>query len=699
MAVNQKRLPTTIELERVEVLREREDREDGAEEGLEVGVERAAPGAGAIDGGEPEEVADDDRAEAAVEQAAPRERGRCRPRLRHQPRDRDQPEQQAADDAARRVDLQRRVALHRRDDADGVDGEAERGREREQDPDGVDAAAAAGGDERHAGEGDRRREPVPRVEAFVTREVRHQRHERRQRAEHERNRRRRDEVERVAERDLVQHHARDRRERDARSVTPSDPQRVTAKRREQAERRARRHPSQRRVDERVHAVRDAVARGREVEAPQEDRAEEEGLGRDVPRTRRSRQAARLEGGRHRAADHASPSPRAVCATRGRVRHVLRAACVLLLAVAAASTAARPKLAVVASGLDNPRKLVVGAGGALYVAEAGSGGADKCFGTGANAICVGRSGGVARIVNGRRTRVVSGLVSWANAAGERALGPAAVLTGRGSFDVLLDDDAVKPNGTNALGPDGRTAGDLVSVRPGRAPVVVADFAAFEAAHNPDHGAGPGAKLGNPPIDSDPYAMVRYRGGFAVADAGANDLLWVSPAGKISVLAVFPTQTEKLTPAMAKTLGAPATRRTIPVQSVPSSVAVGPDGAVYVGELTARPFISGIARVWRVVPGRRPAVYASGFTNISDVAFDGRNLLVLEIADHGLYDAKSTGALIRVAPSGARTVLASDGLIDPTGLAVDHGSIFVSNYGVFPSKGPGPHGEVVKLSPSR
>src|SRR5579884_1629413 len=73
MAVNQKRLPTTIELERVEVLREREDREDGAEEGLEVGVERAAPGAGAIDGGEPEEVADDDRAGACG--GAPRARG------------------------------------------------------------------------------------------------------------------------------------------------------------------------------------------------------------------------------------------------------------------------------------------------------------------------------------------------------------------------------------------------------------------------------------------------------------------------------------------------------------------------------------------------------------------------------------------------------------------------------------------------
>ena len=76
-------------------------------------------------------------------------------------------------------------------------------------------------------------------------------------------------------------------------------------------------------------------------------------------------------------------------------------------------------------------------------------------------------------------------------------------------------------------------------------MIANLAAFEAAHNPDHGAGPGPKYGQPPIDSDPYDLVAYRGGFAVADAAANDLLWVDPHGHISVLAVFPIQRETLT----------------------------------------------------------------------------------------------------------------------------------------------------------
>jgi hypothetical protein len=39
-----------------------------------------------------------------------------------------------------------------------------------------------------------------------------------------------------------------------------------------------------------------------------------------------------------------------------------------------------------------------------------------------------------------------------------------------------------------------------------------------------------------------------------------------------------------------------------KTVPNSVAQGPDGAYYVGELTGVPFEAGAARVYRVVPGR-------------------------------------------------------------------------------------------------
>jgi len=291
--------------------------------------------------------------------------------------------------------------------------------------------------------------------------------------------------------------------------------------------------------------------------------------------------------------------------------------------------------------------------------------------------------------------VTGLWSGASPDRRQAQGPADVLVRRGTYFVLLQNGSISPQGFNALGPDGATAGDLISTPPGKVrPAVLFNFAAFEAARNPDHGAGPGAKLGSAPIDSNPYGVVEYRGGFAVVDAGGNDLLWISPKGAVSVLAVFPTRRARLTKALAARAGIPSAK-SISVQAVPSSVAVGPDGALYVGELTGWPFARGTARVWRVLPGKQKKVYASGFTNISDLAFDGDDLLVLEMAVKGLLDPSSPGALTRVAPDGKRTVVARSGLVAPTGLAVGNGSIYISNHGVSAGSGPGPHGEVVRL----
>jgi hypothetical protein len=387
--------------------------------------------------------------------------------------------------------------------------------------------------------------------------------------------------------------------------------------------------------------------------------------------------------------------------RGRIRRrgALCALAAAAIAGPASSQAAQPALRVEATNLDNPRKLFSAGDGTVYVAEAGSGGSDRCFGTGPNATCVGLSGGVAAIVNGRVRRVVTGLPSWAEPSAAHASGPAAVLVRGRTFYVLVQDGLVQPSGRNALGPDGKNAGKLIATPAGRVrATALADFGAYEAAHNPDRGAGPGQKLGNPVIDSDPYAVVRYRGGFAVADAGANDLLWVSPNGTVSVLAVFPTQTVKLTKAVAAAAGLPTGLRSIAVQSVPDSVAVGPDGALYVGELTGRPFPRGGARVWRVAPGRKPTVYASGFTSIADLAFDGRDLLVLEIAAKGLADPKLAGALVRVAPGGRRTTLVGEGLTAPTGVATAGGRIYISDCGVCPAQGPGPHGRLVSIATS-
>ena len=174
---------------------------------------------------------------------------------------------------------------------------------------------------------------------------------------------------------------------------------------------------------------------------------------------------------------------------------------------------------------------------------------------------------------------------------------------------------------------------------------------------------------------------------VADAGANDLLRVGPFGGISTLAVFP---ERLVPPPGAPPGTPPS---FPMDAVPTSVVVGPDGAFYVSQLTGFPFPVGGARIYRVEPGGgAPEIYAEGFTNVTDLAFgrDG-SLYVLEIATNGLLSMDRTGALKRVAPDGSQETVVSEGLEAPTGLAISrHGKIYISNNGDLAGEG-----EVVRV----
>jgi hypothetical protein len=91
------------------------------------------------------------------------------------------------------------------------------------------------------------------------------------------------------------------------------------------------------------------------------------------------------------------------------------------------------------------------------------------------------------------------------------------------------------------------------------------------------------------------------------------------------------------------------------SVPTSVAVGPDGALYVGELTGGPFAPGLATIWRVVPGRAPQAFCSGFSYVIDLDFDrSGSLYVLEHAGgaNGPF-AGTPGRLLRVSRDCSRT----------------------------------------------
>jgi hypothetical protein len=352
---------------------------------------------------------------------------------------------------------------------------------------------------------------------------------------------------------------------------------------------------------------------------------------------------------------------------GRITALL-AALALVLAVVAAGSAApasgQSSFEVVASGLDNPRHLRFSPTGALYVVEAGRGGDGPCVQhPQLGEFCLGFSGAVTRVRDdGPDERVLTGVPSIINEEGE-TLGPFDIaFTGSQKF-VLSVGLGGSDEFRAGFGPDGALLGTLVTgkLRHGGFSLF-ADVLANEAVANPD----------GTDVDSQPNGLVRQGDGYIVADAGGNAVVRASHKGTFTTI----------TPLPPTSIGADA---------VPTSVVKGPDGAYYISQLTGFPFQQGAANIWRVVPGQAPTVYASGLTNLTDLAFgpDG-SLYAVEIASTGLLNGP-IGALKRITPGSSQHTTVVGDLFAPYGVALTGSSAYVSTCAVCAGGG-----EVIKVS---
>lgn len=267
-------------------------------------------------------------------------------------------------------------------------------------------------------------------------------------------------------------------------------------------------------------------------------------------------------------------------------------------------------------------------------------------------------------------------------------------GQGSLVVGLPGVAdIAPIGRGVMyaitgGMEGDLAGKLFMAARGKTQLV-ADLSGFEAAVNPDGGA----------IDSNAYDVELLNGGkVLVADAGGNSLLVVDKQGAVDWVATFPMKFVS-TDHLKNLVGCPNPPEglefacdlppVIPAEAVPTSVAVGPDGAYYVGELTGFPGALGVSQVWRVEAGSRhvecgtsPAcsVVASGFTSIVDLAFgpdgtlyvvemDEAGFMAAELAFFGLPGLTQGGTVNACTPGAWTCTERAVGLPLPLSVAVD------------------------------
>jgi hypothetical protein len=339
---------------------------------------------------------------------------------------------------------------------------------------------------------------------------------------------------------------------------------------------------------------------------------------------------------------------------------------VLLASLVAGSAGAADTVVVASGLNNPRGIDVG-GGRVVVAELGEG-----------RLAIVRPGSVRTLVDGFPVADLG--------EGELSGVTNVALVGRGGQHVTIgggegDEFSTLLRLGNLPGPD----------------VSIADYQVTD----PDP-----LDIDQPPFpeESNPYGIASLGNGkVLVADAAGNDLLLVNRKGKVRTVATFPL--ELLGTGHLPIPGLPPA---LPAEAVPTSVAVGPDGYWYVGELKGFPFTPGASNIWRIAPWAHDAVcdddtsdgcerWATGFTSITglDVGDDG-TVYVVEIAKGGVFNLFSggdiTGGLFAVRAGEAPVELAAGELTAPADVAVaGDGSLYVTNKSVMPD------GEVLRVFP--
>lgn len=339
----------------------------------------------------------------------------------------------------------------------------------------------------------------------------------------------------------------------------------------------------------------------------------------------------------------------------------------------APPAMSPNVSVFATGFNSPRGLAFDADGALYVAEAGTGGTTSTVGqcdqvpAPLGPYTGGTTARISKIAtDGSVTTVADGLPSAQTTAetGGDILGVADVTFLNGDLYAVLagggcsHGNADQPNAVLKVSADGTVT-------------QVADVSAFVQA-NPV--AKPNAADFEP--DETTYSIIESGGMLYIVNPNHGTLDKVDPStGTITRVVDFSADYGHI---------------------VPTVVAVGSDGNFYVSNLGVYPVTAGAESIYKVTPDGQVSVFAKGLTAVLGLEFgpDG-GLYALEMSGEHAGDlpfAPGTGRVVRVEADGSLTPIAT-GLMTPTGMTFGpDGNIYVSISGFGAPPGAG---EIVKV----